>query len=463
MKNGICQCKSINLKISIKFLLNNIFRYQHYLALGIESFGFYIPLIILGQMTYVTLFIALFLNNFIKNIKKHIIEKDSAISPTLHQMYKKFKNIWISMASSLQSKTEKIQPHTQTPSIAMNHFANKKTKKVLPEMPQLKKLPTTKERTPIKRLASLKNHFKSFSNLKKKRDIIFHQSNRNLIPTNKKGLSRNETIISSQHISIKNLDFDKKKDLEREYITGVIQGFSYLTLKNINFQNFMILITGFSLFLFIFNTPITDPNSLDSYVCGIFEIIFIGFYFFEFLVTVKAIGLKHILSFYFTKSFYNFFNLVNIVVSIGSLIENKYESRVFETMKVVRIFRLVSTGNLLFKHINLITSSLVNSLHNIMKLLFFFVVFIYIFSLFAMKFLKGMMFRCVNAEVFPNFINDKYDCMDYGGDWIKNDFHYDNILISFFTLFCVSSSEAWTLLMFFIFIILNHLILIIKV
>lgn len=425
-----------------------LFRYQHYLALGIESFGFYIPLIILGQMTYVTLFIALFLNNFIKNIKKHIIEKDSAISPTLHQMYKKFKNIWTSMASSLQSKTEKLQ--SQTP-IPMNHLNSKKTKKILPEIQQLKKLPTTKERTQIKRLASLKNHFKSFSNLKKKRDIIFHQSNRNLIPSNKKGLSRNETIVSSQHISIKNLDFEQKKDLEKEYITGVIQGFSYLILKNINFQNFMILITGLSLFLFIFNTPITDPESLDSYVCGVFEKIFIGFYFFEFLVTIKAIGMKHILSFFFTKSFYNLFNLVNIVVSIGSLIEDKYQSRVFETMKVVRIFRLVSTGNLVFKHINLITSSLVNSLHNIMKLLFFFVVFIYIFSLFAMKFLKGMMFHCVNIEVFPNLINDKFDCMDYGGDWLKNDYNYDNILISFFTLFCASSSEAWTILMFLFF------------
>ena len=83
--------------------------YQHYLGAGYSSFLFYIPLILVGQMTFVTLFSAIFLNTFIKNIKKHLIEKDSnpdTASP-LVVLFKKFRGAWNSMSASLLKRTEK--------------------------------------------------------------------------------------------------------------------------------------------------------------------------------------------------------------------------------------------------------------------------------------------------------------------------------------------------------------------
>ena len=72
----------------------------------------------------------------------------------------------------------------------------------------------------------------------------------------------------------------------------------------------------------------------------------------------------------------------------------------------------------------------------------------YVFSLFGMKYLKGLLYTC--DIMIPEIkIHDKFDCFDFGGDWVEADYTYDNILKSFFTLFVISSSEGWSVLMYF--------------
>ena len=38
--------------------------------------------------------------------------------------------------------------------------------------------------------------------------------------------------------------------------------------------------------------------------------------------------------------------------------------------------------------------------------------------------------------------------MDYGGDWIRLDFHWDNIAITLFNLFVIATTEGWSAFMF---------------
>lgn len=40
-------------------------------------------------------------------------------------------------------------------------------------------------------------------------------------------------------------------------------------------------------------------------------------------------------------------------------------------------------------------------------------------------------------------INTKWDCINYGGEWVNPDYNYDNTLKSFITLFGIMSSEGW--------------------
>lgn len=99
---------------------------------------------------------------------------------------------------------------------------------------------------------------------------------------------------------------------------------------------------------------------------------------------------------------------------------------------------------------DLLLIGVVQSLPNILKLLGFFATFILMFSLFAMKIFKGEIYRCDLTD--PQIIN-KWDCFDYGGNWINRDLNYDNIVNSFISLFQIVSCEGWSILMFIIYII----------
>lgn len=66
-------------------------------------------------------------------------------------------------------------------------------------------------------------------------------------------------------------------------------------------------------------------------------------------------------------------------------------------------------------------------------------------ALFPLKYLKGKFYKCVNmdADIASNIIT-KWDCFDYGGDWINSDFPWDNILQSLFNLFIIATCEGWS-------------------
>jgi len=40
-------------------------------------------------------------------------------------------------------------------------------------------------------------------------------------------------------------------------------------------------------------------------------------------------------------------------------------------------------------------------------------------------------------------IDNKWDCFDYGGSWVNNDYNFDNILNALITLFVISTTEGW--------------------
>ena len=51
---------------------------------------------------------------------------------------------------------------------------------------------------------------------------------------------------------------------------------------------------------------------------------------------------------------------------------------------------------------------------------------IFIFlGLIPLKYLKGKFYKCVSFG--DAVITTKWDCFDYGGDWVNSDFPYDNI------------------------------------
>ena len=45
-------------------------------------------------------------------------------------------------------------------------------------------------------------------------------------------------------------------------------------------------------------------------------------------------------------------------------------------------------------------------------------------------------------------IAGKWDCINFGGDWINNDYNFDNIAEAMKTLFVMSTTSGWSDIMY---------------
>ena len=69
-----------------------------------------------------------------------------------------------------------------------------------------------------------------------------------------------------------------------------------------------------------------------------------------------------------------------------------------------------------------------------------------IFGIQAVGLLKGTFYYCETENVpeyaIPN-IKTKWDCLDYGGDWINQEGNFDNVINAMVTMFGMMSTEGW--------------------
>jgi hypothetical protein len=76
-------------------------------------------------------------------------------------------------------------------------------------------------------------------------------------------------------------------------------------------------------------------------------------------------------------------------------------------------------------------------------------IFFTILAVFNITFFKGQLFHCISDNIPPQYLGDnsilktKQDCMNYGGDWVNSDQHFDNIANSLVVVFQMATTEGW--------------------
>jgi hypothetical protein len=75
--------------------------------------------------------------------------------------------------------------------------------------------------------------------------------------------------------------------------------------------------------------------------------------------------------------------------------------------------------------------SLLKSIPGIVNLMLISVLVILMFSILGTTFYKGLFYSC-NMDNVPEAEQDNihtmWECMDYGGEWVNSEFHFDNVL-----------------------------------
>lgn len=439
----------------------NVTVYEGHMCFENKIIIFYMFLVIIGQMTIAILLKALILNYFIKAIPKQFFEQTKALT----YLKSKLKNL------QTISKKNKITP---TGSLTKLHNSRVLGQVRGSEIVN-KSISLWKEESKF----PLMKTYTSNLNLKKSRMSLdihgfpaknFRMSFElpNIMPKNKEHSSR---IIDEPNAptfsNLANKDVEEKevKEISNEspktpkspnrrktlssfenYNRNSFQKLFFKILNSKYYQYFMFLVTVFSMKLQILDSKFDEPNCDKQKIIESCDKVLGVIYMIEIIMNKVTYGLIFNENSYLRQDFFNKLDFLNMIITIIDFFVDKYEFRLFQTLKIVRTFRLLKIAAKTTEEIQLISKAFIQAFPNLILIWFFFTIFLTIFSVLVTHYLKGSLFHCVNYENEIKIIN-KWDCLDNGGDWIDQDINYNNVFNSMLSLFQISSSQGWKMLM----------------
>ncbi|XP_066510019.1 voltage-dependent N-type calcium channel subunit alpha-1B-like [Hoplias malabaricus] len=211
-----------------------------------------------------------------------------------------------------------------------------------------------------------------------------------------------------------------------------------------------------------------DPvqaNAPRNDVLKYLDYVFTGVFTFEMVIKMVDLGLLLHPGSYFR----DLWNILDFIVVSGALVAFAFSSfmgthqsvnrpkrgtkgkdiSTIKSLRVLRVLRPLKTIKRLPK-LKAVFDCVVNSLKNVLNILIVYILFMFIFAVIAVQLFKGKFFYCTDESK-----GLEKDCrgqfLDYDKDevsaqprlWKKYEFHYDNVLWAFLTLFTVSTGEGW--------------------
>ena len=111
-------------------------------------------------------------------------------------------------------------------------------------------------------------------------------------------------------------------------------------------------------------------------------------------------------------------------------------------LRVLRPLRMIARN----PGMSIVVKSMFNAIPDILNVMVVSLLFLVLFAILGTNLYKGSFFYCLTDNVPPVFrgrIRDKYDCLDFGGDWVNKDQNFDNVMTASLTLFNVMTTEGW--------------------
>ncbi|XP_051959881.1 voltage-dependent N-type calcium channel subunit alpha-1B [Xyrauchen texanus] len=209
-----------------------------------------------------------------------------------------------------------------------------------------------------------------------------------------------------------------------------------------------------------------DPvqaNAPRNNVLKYLDYVFTGVFTFEMVIKMIDLGLLLHPGSYFR----DLWNILDFIVVSGALVAFACSSfmgsqqsvtrgtkgkdiNTIKSLRVLRVLRPLKTIKRLPK-LKAVFDCVVNSLKNVLNILIVYILFMFIFAVIAVQLFKGKFFHCTDESKalekdcrgqFLEYDNDGV-AMTLPRKWEKYDFHYDNVLWAFLTLFTVSTGEGW--------------------
>uniref|UniRef100_A0A2C9JM80 Voltage-dependent calcium channel alpha-1 subunit IQ domain-containing protein n=2 Tax=Biomphalaria glabrata TaxID=6526 RepID=A0A2C9JM80_BIOGL len=203
-----------------------------------------------------------------------------------------------------------------------------------------------------------------------------------------------------------------------------------------------------------------DPVFEESYknkILNYFDFVFTGVFTIE--LVLKAVDLGIILHpGSYIRDLWNILDATVVICALVAFVFNALHSdsagknlNTIKSLRVLRVLRPLKTINRVPK-LKAVFDCVVNSLKNVSNILIVYILFQFIFAVIAVQLFKGRFFYCTDESK-----STREECQgqffEYGvqsnqptvkdREWLRQDFHYDNIMMAMLTLFTVTTGEGW--------------------
>ncbi|XP_029624992.1 voltage-dependent N-type calcium channel subunit alpha-1B isoform X4 [Salmo trutta] len=201
-----------------------------------------------------------------------------------------------------------------------------------------------------------------------------------------------------------------------------------------------------------------DPvqaNAPRNNVLKYLDYVFTGVFTFEMVIKMIDLGLLLHPGSYFR----DLWNILDFIVVSGALVAfacsgtKGKDINTIKSLRVLRVLRPLKTIKRLPK-LKAVFDCVVNSLKNVLNILIVYMLFMFIFAVIAVQLFKGKFFYCTDEskglekDCRGKFLDyDRDDVAAQDREWRKYEFHYDNVLWAFLTLFTVSTGEGWPMVL----------------
>ncbi|XP_028980432.2 calcium channel, voltage-dependent, N type, alpha 1B subunit, a isoform X3 [Esox lucius] len=243
--------------------------------------------------------------------------------------------------------------------------------------------------------------------------------------------------------------------------TNVVRRLCHYIVSLRYFEMCILVVISMSSIALAAEDPV-QANAPRNNVLKYLDYVFTGVFTFEMVIKMVDLGLLLHPGSYFR----DLWNILDFIVVSGALVAFAFSSfmgppqgvprgskgkdiSTIKSLRVLRVLRPLKTIKRLPK-LKAVFDCVVNSLKNVLNILIVYILFMFIFAVIAVQLFKGKFFYCTDEskglekDCRGNFLDYyKDEVAAQPREWKKYEFHYDNVLWAFLTLFTVSTGEGW--------------------
>ena len=222
----------------------------------------------------------------------------------------------------------------------------------------------------------------------------------------------------------------------------------YHIVKHAWYDTAVLVLIGVSTVLLTLDNPNLDGKSSLAQVLGILDYILTTLFTLECTINIILFGLICNGRHSYARDSWNVMDIVIVIFSIFTIVLQGQGGDDLSILKVFRMLRVLRPLRFLKRNLGLKIQvvSLMNAIPGIANLMLISNLILMIFGIQAVGLLKGTFYYC-DMENVPEYLHDeittKWDCTDYGGDWVNQEGNFDNVVNAMVTMFGMMSTEGW--------------------